>query len=212
MSLQTDVTLYLVVGLLVCQLIILALLILFCKKYKRLKKTVENYIATDDLERQRRSTDAKEHAKNEYIPNKRDTSTLVRTNSKESIVFVPSPLPNRRSRLEEEGLDVTTTTVVHNEENFGFVNDHFESSPINEVHVGNEIPTIHIEEEQDRQVTDQEEIYENQEFVAMAMDGENQNYRLQVVNDPTFEQSGASSVDEPIYVNREMIELQMHTN
>lgn len=127
------ITLCLVIALLVFQLVVLAVLIILCKKHKNLKKLFENHQASLDLERGRRPTATKEEDKNSYVEGRRDSSTLVRTNSKESIVYVPTPSPQRRSQNLREDLDVTCATVIMPDENhIGFENEHFLSSPTGE--------------------------------------------------------------------------------
>lgn len=132
-----EITLYLVIGLLAVQVTVLAALIVLWRKYHKLKQLFDSHQASWDLEKQRRPTDAKEDSKNSYIAGTRDSSTLVRTNSNESIVWVPTPTPQRRSKNIDEDLNVTELMVVipkeTNQGDIGFVNKNFASSPAEEL-------------------------------------------------------------------------------
>jgi hypothetical protein len=105
---EAEITISLAVVLLVSQVAVVIVLIVLFKKFKALKDEVNSY----KIKNNRKSLpslivakpkDENKRPVNEYVDGKRHPSTLVRHDSEESIVYVPTPCPERRSmNLNEE--------------------------------------------------------------------------------------------------------------
>ncbi|XP_031567916.1 uncharacterized protein LOC116302701 [Actinia tenebrosa] len=97
--------------------VIIALVVLY-KKFKTLKQEVHSF----KIKKNRASLSAltlkepnKNRPGNEYVDGQRHPSTLVRTNSGESIVYVPTPAPERRSKNfddQENGCELNEAANV----------------------------------------------------------------------------------------------------
>lgn len=120
---RTELIIALAAVLLASQVAVIIVLIVLCKRFTTLKQEVHKY----KIKKNRESLSGliikdpkgkKVPLGNQYVDGKRHPTTLVRENSKESIVYVPTPAPERRSKNfgdPESGYELNVMQNSYNE-------------------------------------------------------------------------------------------------